>query len=278
MTFHKTPIALAVLAACGALPLAAHAAPTVSWNTPANNAVVSGNVAGGACAVTTSSDTDRVTFWADNWQINNDYSGPFNCDFPTTQLQDGPYKLRAVAYDASGNSTEADINITVNNSGTATPTPTVTPTPTITPTPVVTTIATSSTSTAAPLSGSLDVWFKAPLANATVSGILNGGTNCYVNASGSVTSVRFSLDGKAVTTDSTPADGMQCVLDTTKFSNGSHQLTATAVASDGSTRSDVITVNVQNAAVTPTATPTPTVTPTPTATPTPTDSAFRLGT
>src|SRR3979490_770369 len=99
MTFHKTPIALAVFAACGAMPLAAQAAPTVPWSTPGNGAVLNGNVSGSACAVTTSSNTDRVTFWADNWQINNDYSAPFNCDFPTSQLRDGPYTLRAVAYE-----------------------------------------------------------------------------------------------------------------------------------------------------------------------------------
>src|SRR5436190_24018099 len=99
MKFHKTPIAVAVLAACGAMPLAAQAAPTISWTTPGNGAVLNGNVTGGACAVATSNNTDRVTFWADNWQINNDYSAPFNCNFPTTQLSDGPYTLRAVAYD-----------------------------------------------------------------------------------------------------------------------------------------------------------------------------------
>jgi type 1 fimbria pilin len=84
MQFHKTPIAMAVVAACGAMPLAANAAPTISWTTPANSAVLSGTVSGNACAVTTSSDTQRVTFWADSWQINNDYSAPFNCNFPTT--------------------------------------------------------------------------------------------------------------------------------------------------------------------------------------------------
>src|SRR5260221_7069444 len=173
MNFHKTPIALAVLAACGALPLAAIAAPTVSWNTPANSAVLSGAVSGSACAVTTSSDTTRVTFWADNWQINNDYSAPFNCTFPTTQLSDGAYKLRAVAYDASGASSEADLNITINNTGT--PTPTVTPTPTPTPTTI----------TPATLSPSLDARFNSPLANSTVNGVLNGRTNCYLNASDS---------------------------------------------------------------------------------------------
>src|SRR3979411_1026872 len=96
-------------------------------------------------------------------------------------------------------------------------------------------LAAQTTATPAPLSGSLDVWFKAPLAGSTIKGVLNGGTNCYVNASGSGARCRFLIDGTAVNTDTSPADGMQCVLDTTKFSNGSHQFTATAVASDGST-------------------------------------------
>lgn len=74
MTFRKSPIALAALAVCGAV----HAAPTVSWTTPSANAALRGTVSGSACAVTTSGAT-RVTFWADNYQINNDYSSPFNC-------------------------------------------------------------------------------------------------------------------------------------------------------------------------------------------------------
>src|SRR2546423_15645838 len=76
------------------------------------------------------------------------------------------------------------------------------------------------------------------------------------------------MNSTALNTDSAVSDGMQCVLDTSKFVNGSHQLTATAFDAAGNSRSDVITVNVQNATVTPT--PTPTVTPTPTITPTPT--------
>src|SRR5258706_9538907 len=139
LRFRKSQIALAALAACGALPLAAQAAPAISWTSLANGAVLTGTVNGAACAVNTSADTTRVTFWATNWQINNDYSPPFNCDFPTTQLRDGAYTLRAVAYDANGASTEARISITVNNSGTVS---TVTPTPTVSPTPTSTTSTT----------------------------------------------------------------------------------------------------------------------------------------
>jgi hypothetical protein len=74
------------------------------------------------------------------------------------------------------------------------------------------------------------------------------------------------MDSTALNTDTTVSDGMQCVIDTTKFSNGTHQLKATAYDASGNSRSDVIAVNVQNS----TATPTPTVTPTPTPSPTPT--------
>src|SRR3954453_19774801 len=202
MEFRKSPIALAALAVCGALPLAAQAAPSVSWVTPSNNAVVRGTLSGSACAVNTSGAT-RVTFWANNYQINNDYSAPFNCTFDTTRVSDGVYPLRAVAYDASGSSTEARISITVNNSGTVTPTPTPSPTPSPTPTPTPT--PTTTTPTPAPSSGSLDVWFKAPLAGATVKGLLNAGTSCWVNGTG-VTRVVFSMDATTLNTDKSMSD------------------------------------------------------------------------
>src|SRR3954465_8652424 len=176
MNFRKTPIALAALAVCGA----AHAAPTISGLTPSDGAALRGTVSGSACAVSTSSDATRVTFWVDNYQINNDYSSPFNCTFDTTRLSDRSYTLRAVAYDSKGASTETRRTITIANSSTATvtPTPTATPTPPGTPTPPAaptptmtptppgtpTPTTTSTTSTPAPTSGSLDVWFKSPLA------------------------------------------------------------------------------------------------------------------
>src|SRR5436853_7310826 len=93
MQFHKTPIAMAVVAACGAMPLAANAAPTVSWNTPATNAVLSGTVSGAACAVTTSSDTTRATFWDNNWQNKQPSPAPFTPPDPTTQRSAAPNTL-----------------------------------------------------------------------------------------------------------------------------------------------------------------------------------------
>jgi hypothetical protein len=66
-----------------------------------------------------------------------------------------------------------------------------------------------------------------------------------VNGTG-VTKVAFKLDSTALNTDTVMSDGMQCQIDTTKFANGTHTLTATATSSTGATRSDVISINIQN--------------------------------
>lgn len=61
-----------------------------------------------------------------------------------------------------------------------------------------------------------------------------------------MTRVQFFLDSTTLNTDTTMADGMQCLLDTRKFANGSHQLKATAYDAAGASRTDVITINMQN--------------------------------
>ena len=43
------------------------------------------------------------------------------------------------------------------------------------------------------------------------------------------------------------SDGMQCVLDTTRFANGPHSLKATAYDSSGKAYVEVISINIQNA-------------------------------
>src|SRR6185295_7354742 len=144
------------------------------------------------------------------------------------------------AFDAEGLSSTSQISVNVQNAATPPSTPPSTP----------------PASTPAPGAGALDVWFKAPLGSNTVSGTLTG-TKCYVNGTG-VTKVAFKLDSTTLNTDTSMSDGMQCVLDTTKFANGTHTLTATATGTTGTTRSDVISINIQNSGST-----TPPVTPPP---------------
>jgi hypothetical protein len=95
-----------------------------------------------------------------------------------------------------------------------------------------------------PTSGSLEIWFKAPAAGATVSGVkqLEG---CYVHGRG-VSRVEFFLDSTRLNTDTVMSDGMSCALDSTKFSNGSHQLKAVAYDSSGRSYTETTSINIQN--------------------------------
>jgi len=58
--------------------------------------------------------------------------------------------------------------------------------------------------------------------------------------------VQFFIDSVSLNTDTTMADGMQCQLDTRRFSNGLHTLKATAYDSAGRSRSDVISIRIRN--------------------------------
>jgi hypothetical protein len=209
-------------------------APSVTLTAPASGQTVSGTIALSAMAADDKA-VSRVVFSVDSTTLATDTASPFSASLNTTTLANGTHTLKAQAFDAEGLSATAQVSVNVQN----------------------TTSTTTTTSTPPPGSGSLDVWFKAPLASNTVSGILSG-TKCYVNGTG-VTKVAFKLDSTALNTDTVMADGMQCMLDTTKFPNGTHTLTATATSSTGATRSDVISINVQNSATTTTTNAAPSV-------------------
>ena len=226
--FLKSPLALA-LAACA---FSIQAAPAVSFKAPLANATVSGTLSGGACeaVVASSAEVSKVRFFVDggtNPVGTADRASPWRCSIDTTKLSNGSHSLIAKATDATGAHGSAKVTVNVNN-----------------------------TSTPAPAAGPLDVWFKAPSNGATVSGVIQG-TSCYVAGTG-VSKVRFYVDNNAISTDSAVADGMQCVLDTTKLPNGAHQLKAKAWDATGATREDIISVSVSNTSSTPTPTPTPT--------------------
>src|SRR5262249_9086844 len=157
---------------------------------------ISGTLNSGTnCYVNASGSVARVAFTIDSTALNTDTTPAdgMQCAIDTTQFDTSTHEHTATAYDSSGNSS-SDV-ITVNSQNTA---------------PL------AAGSTRAAQAGALVVWFKAPLAGATVKGLLNGGTSCYTNTSGSVSRVAFKMDSTALNTDTTPADGTQCVIDTTK--------------------------------------------------------------
>jgi hypothetical protein len=213
-----SPVVAAALAGCCALPLSVQAAPSVSWVTPADGAVLRGAISGSACAVKTSRGAVRATFWANNWQINNDYGAPFNCTFDTTKLPDGSYPLRVRAYNSSGAYNEARINVTIANHG----------------------ATTSSTNTAPSVS------MTSPGSGQTVSGTIAYGANATDNAG--VARIDFFLDGSStrmLRDTSSPYGGS---LDTTTLTDGAHTMRAVAYDAAGLSSSSQVSFNVSNTA------------------------------
>jgi hypothetical protein len=130
---------------------------------------------------------------------------------------------------------------------TATPTPTPTPTPasptpTPTPTPAAkttttnlpqTSIATQGNATTTPLPGDSTVELSAP---ATVETTTDGTKQ--------ITKIEYILNGKVVTTDTTPPYSHN--IDTTKYRNGTYSLISKTYYADGKVDSSKVSLVVKN--------------------------------
>ena len=75
-----------------------------------------------------------------------------------------------------------------------------------------------------------------------------------VNSATSSNTSNTSSQNNVTTQSFAGTSGKLVALDTTKFANGTHQLKAVAYDASGASRSDLISINIQNAAVTPTPT------------------------
>jgi hypothetical protein len=94
--------------------------PTVSISAPTG-----GNVSGTVTVSTNATDNvgvARVDFYVNGGKVGSDSTAPFQYSWNTTSVANGATTLRAVAFDAAGNSTQSSI-VTVNvaNGGAGTP-------------------------------------------------------------------------------------------------------------------------------------------------------------
>jgi hypothetical protein len=139
------------------------------------------------------------------------------------------------------------------------------------PSPVTTDASSSrvSTSTA---KETLSLTTVAPTNGQTVSGTL---TWEVAVTAGSPSKVEFAIDGSTKAADSSAP--YSYALDTTKLSNGSHTLSATAYGSRGIKATTKVTVNVSNAPPAPEPEPTPEPTPEPEPTPAPSGGPIYWG-
>jgi len=87
------------------------------------------------------------------------------------------------------------------------------------------------------------VSFKKPTSGQTLSGTIKQNTNCEVTGA-NIDRVRFFLDSTALNTEENAP--WQCDIDTTKFSNGTHKLRATAYDTAGASKSTEISINISN--------------------------------
>ena len=221
MKLNLTPVAFAV---CSALPLAAQAAPKLSFVAPGSGQTISGNLyQSSACEVKGSGDIRRVVFYVDGNQLNTESSAPWNCNVDTRKYADGAHTLRAVAYDARGASSATQISVSFRN--------------------------------AAPANAAPSVSFRAPASGAKVSGSISGSAcEALATDDAGIKQVQFFLGSTPLNTElSSPYN---CSLDTTKFANGAHLLRAVATDAAGAAGAAEISLNIDNGSSDPVSGPT----------------------
>ena len=123
MNLRITTCSLAVSAAFAIIPFSASAAPTIAFTAPAVGGALKGNVQGPPNCIVQGSDIDHVMFYLNGAWTNTDgnLSNGLGCWIDTTKYRDGDYTLKAVAYNARGETATATRAIKIQN---AAPTPT----------------------------------------------------------------------------------------------------------------------------------------------------------
>jgi hypothetical protein len=90
-------------------------APTVTLTSPAAGATLTGTTTLTATAADDTAVT-KVEFYEGTTKLGEDLTSPYAFDWNTTTAANGSYTLKAIAYDAAGNSTPSStVTVTVNN-------------------------------------------------------------------------------------------------------------------------------------------------------------------
>ncbi len=218
MKLQKTPIALAAIALFST-PLAAQAAPSVSFRAPASGATISQPISNSSACEVGGSNIRRVVFsirntWGGSWTtLNTDTGSPWRCNLDPTDFPAGNYALRAVAYDRTSGGASDTATRSVRLAGGPNPTPSVSVT--------------------------------RPASGATVSGT---SVACAANASDAngIRRVEFFLDNATTPFRTDTSSSYTCSFDSTRLSNGTHTLRAVATDNLNATRSAQVSFTVQN--------------------------------
>ena len=182
--------------------------PSISIINPFEGAIVSGIVLIEAQA-SDESGISRLEFWLDGLILGNDSVLPYSFSWNTINASNGEHSILVKAFDSFNNSSTQSINVTASN--------------------VPDTINPS-------------VAIASPLDDANVSGTIQ----ISVSASDNVGIQRIDLFVDGVMIYSSGVVPIQYYWNTASFSNGLHELTATAFDAANNSGSKTITVNVAN--------------------------------
>jgi hypothetical protein len=209
-------------------------APTVSFTAPAVGGILSGDVKGSDSqtpCVVQGSNIERVMFYLNDKWTNTDgnLANGLGCWIDTTKYANGTYTVKAVAYNAAGQTATTTRQVQIQN-GTTAPAPTE----------------------PAPTNGAPTVQFTAPAAGGVLSGNVQGpdsATPCVVQGT-NIARVMFYLNDKWINTDGNLANGLGCWVDTTKYANGTYTVKAVAYNAAGATATSTRSVTFKNGTTT----------------------------
>jgi len=190
----------------GAFQVTGDEPPTVNITSPTDGATVSGTINIQAYA-SDDKDIKNVRFYIDDNYLGYDKVAPYSYDdLDTLAYQNGPHKLKAIAYDTSDQTTQSEITININNIGDSPPTVSIT----------------------------------SPKNGAKITG------NVTIEASASddkgINKINFYIDNQLKTSDT--ISPYRYYWDTSNASQGSHSIKVIAYDTVGQTAEHQISVNV----------------------------------
>jgi Bacterial Ig domain/Fibronectin type III domain len=189
--------------------------PTIVLNAPADNTIVtSGASVSASAGASDNVGVTKVEFYIGNTLKATDTASPYDASLATAGLAPGTYSIKATAYDAAGNSTSSALrNIIIQ---------------------------------AAPDTTAPSVSISSPTANTVLTGSANTVVASATDATG-VTKVEFYIDNQIIGVADTSSP-YSAILDSTKYTNGTHALTAKGYdAANNIGTSATITISVNNA-------------------------------
>jgi hypothetical protein len=136
------------------------------------------------------------------------------CWIDTTKYPNGAYTVKAVAYNAAGQTATTERQVRIQN-GTV------------------------------PTNGAPTVAFTAPAVGGALSGNVQGPPYCVVQGQ-NIARVMFYLNDQWTNTDGNLSNGLGCWIDTRKYRNGTYTLKAVAYNAAGASVATTRQIRIQN--------------------------------